>query len=499
MVMPQWGSFQKPNQESPEQPRIQEQESNTLKDEMKPEGEKPQWGSFQTPNTYQGEPDPLEEESLFGGIIRNLVSNTFRGAEQIVGRTGNVEKMGKDIAVNSPISTGVVGWALSKLMGPEKWEKLIKGPSEKDLELPENLEKFRKIEGHSKQFFPTSEMFKNTVNKVTGGYTEPKTKREKQFQEFSEDVGATLTGRSLNNPTIRNIGLNNLLIPATANVTKNIVKDLGFGEDKANLAKMAVWLPLSLAANVNASQYAANLMNQGRQGMNQNLTANVPRYQTLINNTSRNMLQGDPRSALAQQQLSGIQNDIANGQTSIRDLMNRYDAINAAKRDRGLFSLNPGDRRAAIANINQVRDAVRNEIEVLGRANPQALQSWQDGVMAFSTIHRSNAISNWVQSIANGPYAKTLIGPAASLFGVGAVAAKQAPLVSGATTLAGAGIYKAGKTIYRMWNDENLARYYWNAISAAEVENIPVFINNYNKLNKGIEKSESTNKKTKTK
>ncbi len=307
-----------------------------------------------------------------------------------------------------------------------------------------------------------------------------------------------LIGRSAQQQAT-NLAVNKLLIPAAANVTKNIVEDLGFGKDNANLAKMAVWLPLSLASNINAGRYASNLMNEGRNGFNNNQTANIPLYQNDLNRVSRNMLHGDPRSALAQQQLNGITNDINNGQTSMRDLMTRYDAINAAKRDRGLFALNPGDRRAAIRNINQVRDVVRDQIRNIGASNPQALQQWENGVQAWATIHRSNALTNWVENLAKGPYSKILSGPAAALFGIGSYGASKVPLVTGSASASLPLAYKTGQTIYRMWNDPRLAGYYWNSINAAMEENTPTFINNYLKLNKELEKSESTQPKSKSK
>jgi hypothetical protein len=401
--------------------------------------------------------------------------------EQILGRYGNIEKFGKDVLTNFPKSGGVIGWALSELMGPERWERMIKGTP-----------------GHQ-QMFPTSGQLKEASETLTGGYTQAKTKGEERFQEKVEDIASTITGRTIREPTIRNLGLNNLLTPVAAGVAKDVIKDLGFGEDKANLAKTAVWLPLSLAFNVNASQYASNLMNQGRNNFNPNLQVNVPRYENQVNRVARNMLQGDPGSALAQQQIAGIRNDISNGQTTIRDLLTRYDALNRAKRDRGLFALNPGDRRSAIRNINEVRDVVRGEIQHLGRNNPQALMDWQNGVQAWATIHSSNAVRNWVESLANGPYSKMIAGPALGLFGVGSLAAYKAPIVSGPLSLGAAATYKTGQTLYRMWNDPTLNQYYWNAISAAQRENIPVFISNYVKLNKELEKSSSIGPKDKDK
>lgn len=472
-----WTQFQTPKEQlqderisSPEEPEQKEISQSKEFD----------WGDFQTPETYQGEIDPKEEESTMGYLARNSAAIGSRVVEQVLGRYGNIEKFGKDVLTKYPELGGLVGWALHELVGPERWEIMIKGPP------------------GQQQMFPTSEQLKEASYKLTGGYTAPKTPGEKRFQEKVEDVASTISGRNIRTPTFRNIALNNILTPAAAGVTKDIVQDLGFGEDKANMAKLAIWFSLSLASNVNASQYASNLMNQGRTGFNQNLNINVPRYQNQLNRVARNMLQGDPGSALAQQQIAGIRNDIASGQTSIRDLLTRYDALNRAKRDRGLFALNPVDRRAAIRNINEVRDVVRGEIQHLGQNNPQALADWQNGVQAWSTIHRSNAIRNYVESVANGPYSKVVAGPALALFGVGSLAVSKSPIVSGTLSVGAAASYKTGQTLYRMWNDPNLNQYYWNAISAAQRENLPAFISNYEKLNKGIKNSFSMNPKDKT-
>ena len=478
MVSPSWGSFQKPSNSDQ---NIQPEQSKITSDEQKPEGQKPQWGNFQNPMSYQGEPDPTEEESTFGYLARNISAIGSRVGEQLLGRTGNIEKFGKEFVTNHPSSLGVVGWALSELMGPERWERLVKGPKGRQ------------------QIFPTSEQLKEASQELTGGYTKPKTPGEEKLQEKVEDIASTITGRTIRTPTLRNIGLNNIVTPIAAGITKDIVKDLGFSEEKSNLAKMAVWFPMSLAFNVNAQQYASNLMNQGRNGFNQNLQVSIPRYQNDLNRVSRNMLQGDPGSALAQQQIAGIRNDLASGQTTIRNLLTRYDAINRAKRSKDLFALNKTDKIAAIGNINQVRDVVRNEIQQLGQSNPQSLQSWQNGVQAWATIHRSKSISNWIESIAKGPYAKLALAPGAALFGIGSLGAVKAPLIAAPLAAASGSSYKTGQILYRMYNDPNLRNYYWEAISAAQMQNIPAFIHNYEKLNKKLEESSSANPKQKSK
>ena len=473
MVAPQWGSFQKPNQDlrQEEDLELKKEIPGGIKDQEKPEPEQPKWGQFNTPTTYQGEPDPTADEGLFSYVMRNAVSNASRVGEQVAGAYGNIEKFAKDSLVSFPKHFGgPIGWAVSELLGPEKWEKLVRG------------------EGH--QLFPTSEQFKEVSQKGTGGYTTPKTKGEKEFHEFTEDVGSTLTGR--NAPQL----IRNLLIPAAANVAKKVVKDTGFGDDAANVAKAAVWIPLTLANAVNAPRYASNLMNEGRNGVPANVQFDVPRLMQRLDTVERTLLSNDPRTALARQQIAQLRNNLANGQTSVREGFNMYDGLNAAKRDRGLFALNRNDQNFARRAIDQVRDGLRDELRQSAAAYPQALNSWQNGVNAWATIHWSNAFTRGIEQIAKGPYAKILTGPAAGLFGIGAYGAKMAPMVALPGTAATAASYKTGQTLMRMWADPNLRNYYWGAINGAMGENIPTFISNYNKLNQGLEKSEPIKKKS---
>ena len=353
--------------------------------------------------------------------------------------------------------------------------------------------------GVDNQMFPTSNQLKEISQKASSGYTAPKTKGEERLQNVTEDVGSTLmTGRPA---SMRNALINNLGIPLATNAISNIVEDTGFGKDKANIAKMATWTALSLLGNVNAPQHASELMNRGRNGVPNTVQADVPRLQRRLQQVSNSphLLHADPRSALARQQVTAIERDLANGQTSIQSLMTSYDGINAAKRNRDLFSLTRGDQGFARRAIDEVRNVVRDEILDIGRQYPDAINSWRSGVEAWSTIHRSRAVTNWVQDLAQGPYNKIITGAAAPLFGVTAYSGIKAPLIAGPAALAIPAGYKAAQTIQRVWSNPTLANYYWNAIGAATAENIPAFVNNYNKLNKGLEKSNSSNEAAKSK
>lgn len=478
MVAPSWESFKGPDQDQqlqqPEQHIIDEYEEEVpgeIEDAKAPEGEKPDWGNFQSPTTYQGEIDPQEEESTFGYVTRNIAANASRVVEQALGVAGNFERMGSDLLSNYPKMFGILPWAMSEFLGKEEWEKRL-----------------------SSQILPTSSDFQKLSEEITGGFTKPKNKGEKRFQDYTSDIAATFLTRRL--PSLRGLAVNNIGIPIAANAVKDALDQNGVGESKQDVAKLGTWLVLSLAANINAPKYASGLMNRGRNGIPEQVNIDVPRFQQNLQNVanSHQLLHADPRTALARQEISAIQRDLANGQVSTRSLMTTYDGVNAAKRDAGLFGMGATDKRFATAAIDRVRDVVREEILTSGAAHPEALRNWQSGVQAWSTIHRSQFIRNWVESSVKSKYAKLFTGPATGLFGLGAVVGAQNPIATGVAggiaSGVGTGIYKTGQTLYRVFNDPTLAGYYGRAISAASEKNLPVFLSNYQKLNKGLEKSE---------
>lgn len=483
MVTPSWSSFQN-FKKSMVDNQIQEDIKEVpggVADQIKPEGQKPEWGNFNTPMTYQGKKDPTADESNLGYFIRNASANAARFAERFAGGYGDLEKFAADTLVSIPEYGGAVGWAISQLVGKDNWEKFVRG-------------------NKNVQMFPTSNQLQDLTLQATGDYTKPKTPNEARLQETSGDFGSVLSGRIGFPNRFNPISTRRMLIaPAAANVTKKIAMDNGFGEETANKVKMLTWLPLTLSNSINAPEYASNLMNQGRQGIPQGLNVNTQRMLNRLRQieTDPNFLFSDPRSALARSQLDAIRRDIANGQTSVRSFMNAYDGVNAAKRNRGMFDLNRTDRNFARRQIDRVRDAVRDEIMESATNFPDALNSWQNGLQAWSVIHQSNAFKNFVENLATGPYAKILSGPALGLFGIGGYGLKQAPLVAGTLGAGAAGAYKAGQTLYRVNQSPVLSNYYWNALDAASRENAPTFISNYEKLNKALEENENKGKKSK--
>lgn len=455
-----WETFLTPKDLEGQEPSFQMNEQQDT-DEL-PQEKESTWADFKTPETYQGEIDPEQEESTLGLIARNITQLGSRVAEQSAGIYGNIEKTATGLLANAPKSAGLLGWGISQLVGEDKWKKLIEGKG---------------------QMLPTSGQLREASEKATKDYTKPKGKAESAISETIEDISAVLRGGG------RTGWMKNLGIPVLANTAKQVVQETGFGEDKANIAKAAVWLPMMLADSVNGPRYASNLMNMGRNQTPQNMQFDIPRMQARLNAASQNplLLQSDPRSLLARQQLAALQNDLQNGLVTQRGLMTAYDGINAAKRSRALFEFGRGDQNYARRAIDTIRDAVGSEIRQSGARTPQALNNWQNGLTAWATIHRSNAMTGWIQSQMKGPYAKFIAGPAAALLGLGTYGGFQDPLIAGTTAAATAAAYKTYQIMYRSWNNPTLRNYYFNSINAANAENFPAFLSNYRKLNDKLE------------
>lgn len=478
MVAPSWESFQTPQTEEGLLPPTPEEESI----QQAPEGKKPEWGDFLSPETYQGEEDPTADEDTLQYIIRNTTANASRIAEQALGSVGNLQKGKKELGIEPPSVSDLVNWSMGQLIGKERWEKL--GYEEVMKNLPPMVPQF-----------PTSQEFKEFSQEVSGGYTAPKTKGEEKFQEFTEDVGSVLLSR---NPAALakkgasrylRVAANKLLIPAAANATKQTAKELGLSDNVANLIKIGTWLPLSLATNISGPQYASSLMNRGRKGIPENVHGSVPRIEGGLYRVENALLSSDPRTQVARTAIGDIRRDLANGQTNSSSLLRMYDAINALKRSKGLFDLNRTDRGVAREAVDRVRNVIRDEVRVIGQDYPEALKAWENGVTAWAVIHRSRAITSEFEDLARGPYGKVLSGAAMGLFGAGGV---LAPVTTAQGALVTVPVYKGVQTLYRVLQNPTLANYYWKAIAGLETENLPAFINNYNKLNKNLEKEEKS-------
>jgi len=433
-------------------------------------GEEPEqsfsWGQFDTPTSFF-EAKEDEEESTIGGIARNLTANIFRAGEQLAGRYGNTMEFAKTSLENFPQLAGPIGIAIESFVGPDKWKKMIRGTGDIDTHVP------------------TSADIKQLTEASTGDYTKPRGPKEKAAQEFVGDVAAVISGKK---PTLKSVAVNNLGIPLAANATKQIVDGLGFGEDKATVAKLATWTALSLFSGVNGREYATKQVREAKDMLPNNLTVDLNRYLPRLDALEKKFLTSDPRSQAARQQIGAIRQDIQNGQTSIHDLLTQYDGINATKNTKGFFDIGKGSARtSATKNLDDVRHVVRDMINETGQQYPKALEKWSNGMQSLAVIHQSQRMTNWIKDTLQGPYAKLASGAVAGLFGAGAFHSPVAAITGASVAAAG---YKTYQVAHRVWNDPSLSKYYWDAIAAAKMQNSDAFIKNMNALDKAYKEKE---------
>ena len=490
------------------------------------------WDDYPTMDLYGNEINENENENIFKYLTRNAISGAAKVAAGIGGKFGDMQEFAEELLIGAPYSGGIMSKSFEQLLGKDRWRDYVLGDNLKDkfkdqideksssggilntpLQELVGKDRWRNIVkgGPLAPKLPTSSDISSLIDAATGGYTEPRTLREQRFQEIASDVGSVgrkgtrLRGvpnaRVRAGTRIRKSLVNNLGIPVAANSAKNVVEDLDLDKSYRTWSKMAAWTAMSLMNNVNAKGYAADLMNEGRNGFPNTVRTNGYRYSANIRRFNRHLAKGDPRTVIVEGLIDGISHDIGNGKLTMRDLMTRYDSINAVKRSKGFFQLNKGGKEYAISQIDRLLGIVKEEINTLGRSNPSALNSWNNGLQAFSSIHRSNVIKNFVEATAKGPYAKILSAPVASMFGLtGAAAYKLSPYAGpGVTGIASAtlvpAVYQTGKVAYRVFKSPVLARYYWDAMSAATKNNTSAFVKNYQKLNKEYEKKYSSEDK----
>lgn len=412
-------------------------------------------------------------------IERHLARMTFTGLSALGSLPGEVREFAKSIHGQGINELNLLG---KKIGLPELKEPEFGGMSQavKDKWDPVL---------NALDIFPTYEQIKKYGEEKSAGYLSPKDESEKAFDETIRDVV------NINFPMTR--GANPLIktgIAIGANLAKQGSLLLGMDEDKADLLKMGTWTIGSLAGNMNARQFGIDQTRIGRQGIGNN-AFNPHALEQDLDILQRGLLRGDPRSDPALKAIRDIRHQMRQGQTNVQDLIERYDALNAMKREKGMFEFGRVDRRVAERRLTRVQHAIRDQIEQHS-ADPHAFQQWRNGLEALAVVSQTENMTRWVDNLLSKGKYKDLANKAVyGLFTGGAGAAGTATalgfgskLLIGAPLAAGlAGAYKGIQVLQRVVQSPVLANYYRNAMQAIVRQDAPAFISNYNKLNKSYE------------
>lgn len=329
----------------------------------------------------------------------------------------------------------------------------------------------------------TSPELKEISEKVSGGYTEPKTPSEEKIGSIVGDITSSLLG---GNKSIKN----NLLVPLGANLFESGLEQTGFDKSAQTYGKNASWFLMGLAANANANKFASELQTQARDNIIPNTPTNINKLGHELRPLNRKFIAGDVRSTSAKGHINNIVTDLRQGKNNVHDLLERIDAVNAEIDMKGGFDYSlktPAKvRKAEIRNLNKVKGAIYSTIEESLMNQPGAFKKFMEAQQATGAIGASNkfmdfALKHWGKSAS--------IGLGSLLGGL-----YFDPVYTGIASVGLLGLHKVGQIAIRMYKSPILKKYYINSVKAAAENNVPVFIQNMTALDRHLKKEEEKGK-----
>ena len=422
----------------------------------------------------------VEKESTSEHLGRNVLQNTARAAETVVGMPGNFKK---GFRKSFEDANNFVKSFMPSFPTLEEAEK----------DYPQ-AERGGNVEFINDLLFnaPTSGELRENVTpkvaeKISGkkDYLEPKTPTEKKFGDFTQDLTSFfLPGTQQLNTAVR-IGA-----PILGNLVKNGMEYFGASEKTAEQAKLGVMMMTTLMGQSNPSEFASQRIGQAKQMVPDTATIHMGDFaqsiQPLITRLNRGL--GVPSKSRTRQGLQDLAGQVdGQGRMNLRSAMDARDHINEWISEAGGWDVPAPTRDASIRNLNTLkRNLITTIDENLARRYPQAGELYRTGYEAAAVTHQSNAISNFIErnfgrkasSVGAKLLFPSLAGGAAVLPKTAAVGAMSYPF------------YKAGQVAYRVANSPTLAQYYTNVINAAALGNTPVMVTNMEKLDKALKKDE---------
>jgi hypothetical protein len=445
---------------------VQEQEHQEPADEQ-PSGAEFDQPYFQAADEYvDPQKQELREEGTLEWAARNATGNAAAAGSAVAGTPGDYQEVARTLADTN------IGPYIKDIFGESAYNALT---TLADWAMPLK--------------FPTSKGIKEKIDKSTGGYTAPKTKNEERLQNVTGDIASAATSTVGYGKSVISTGrkLGTAALSAIAgNAGKVVAEELGASESKAEAAKMMIGMSVSLAGLLSPRNYANSLMNIGRKGFGPYDAANPHQMYAHVKNFQKRLIGTDPATSFAYETCGNILKDVREGKTSMNSLMNMYDGINRKMRDAGMFQMGKSDRQVAKHHLIAARNIVKNEINKVGKSNPQALKAWNDGLKANAIVHETqwagNLANEWIQT---AKLAKVAPYGMASLFTGGVMGAATklgVPQIGAALSPAITAGIKTTQVLSRIYKSPELAKYYFSALGELTARNQIEFSKNYDHL-----------------
>ncbi len=371
--------------------------------------------------------------------------------------------------------------------GIEKGTELITG---KELG-EEGREKIRRgVKAATGSFIPTGEEIREKEKKYAGSYLEPKTAKEKEWDEITQDTA----GASLPFPGAAPIRMLGTIVRAFTGAYfgqkgKQIVKERGGSETAQEGTKAGAQLLASLFNPRLAANHINDLYQDFNKSLPQNARGDARNLERYLSATRTRQLSGtlsaDERLILDESE--ALLGKIQNGQMNYEDAINSRISLN--KKSQSVFK-QPIDK-AGIRNARRGYTQIRNELNrFIGQMEhqyPDAYRYLRRADEAHGVYQGSRAISNFVSQYLpkdadTGKIGKLL---GATLFGGGAALASVAPKAALGIGVVTAGV-KAGELTARILRSPELRSLYFRALRQATSQNAPSFLNTMHKFEEKV-------------
>lgn len=399
--------------------------------------------------------EPSSSKELFHRLPAQAAS---RVASSVVGLPGDVASILNEY-VAGPISKAITG------KEPLKYEETYLGKA-----------------------LPTSYTHQKSLEEGIP-YLKPKNKLEKFVGDVASDTASLMIpGKVLTKgmPLLKTSGLKNFSTALGANLFGEAVQDLTGDEKKAAYAKMGSLFSLSLLNKPSAAKMVGDLYKNAESKIPKGAKTSASSLETSLNSLKDRVLSGRKETALAPSERFVV--DEANKVLSmIEEGKIGVSTAWAAKRSlnenlRGIFQSIPekeGRNRAKTLTVQINRDLGKT-IKDYGRENPEFYKNFSSADEAFSTLSKSNYISNFISS--NIKHSLVTHGLLHAL-GVGG-------------TATGAVIpYQAAKIMHRIIKSPTLRKYYSSVLKAASQEDVASFNRELQKLDNGLSREEGKGRK----
>lgn len=363
-------------------------------------------------------------------------------------------------------------------------EKLPKVPSFLERE-PNILQKglIKAVES-----LPTSGELKQVSEKLTGGYTKPKT----SVEEFGDQVSSLAT--ILVNPSkamqslgslAKNLGSSVLKAVTTKSVGKG-AELLGASDPTKNKIELGTLFMLGLLEPKNAEAYAKDKIKKA--------TSLIPEEQMIKTSSLAKNLEklerdlskgvGTPTKEQVLKPLRELKAKASGGAMEMKEIDTAYRNLNEIINSKKLFDeLSTTERKLLRHRFDLLKDVLRKPFKEYGKSNPEFYKEWTGGNEAFSTVAQSKSASNFIKS-KMGSIPKHLAGSLAIDLFTGHPGAIPATV----------GAYSAVKGIellQRVAKSPVLRDHYQKVIMEAANNNFRGMVHNLEKLDKELKKTEN--------